>query len=115
MHSEIVQEFDRIRRDFPQRPLVYLPAAQTLLTAADLWDAAVQVSAMLDVAKVNPRGLIAAVLGNRPAYLATFLACRMRNQPLCPLDAGTPPAENTNPHGSYLAPPPPRCRGSWPK
>lgn len=93
MTSEIVTSFERLRRDRPDRPLVFLPAQDAVLTAQDLWDAALCVSDSLNAAHVNPRGLIVAVLGNRPAYLATFLACRMRNQPLCPLDAGTTLAE----------------------
>jgi long-chain acyl-CoA synthetase len=93
MDSEIVDAFEQIRRDTPERPLVFLPTTDTILTAAGLWEAARSVGSALDEAGINRRGLIVAVLGNRPAYLATFLACRMRGQPLCPLDSGTAAAE----------------------
>ena len=93
MNSEIVEAFRRICRDTPQRPLVFLAASDSVLTAEQLWEAATHVGRMLDEAKVNPRGVIVAALGNRPAYLATFLACRRRGQPLCPVDAGTTAAE----------------------
>jgi acyl-CoA synthetase (AMP-forming)/AMP-acid ligase II len=91
--SEIVDAFHEIRRTSPDRRLVFLPSADAALTASDLWDQALALSALLDRARVGRRGLIVAVLGNRPAYLATFLACRMRQQPLCPLDASTTASE----------------------
>jgi long-chain acyl-CoA synthetase len=93
MTSAIVDAFQQICRDHPGRPLLFLPAADTAWTAAQLWEAAQGVGRLLDDARVNPRGLLITVLGNRPVYLATFLACRLRNQPLCPLDASTTPAE----------------------
>jgi long-chain acyl-CoA synthetase len=93
MTSEIVEAFQRIRVDQPDRVLVYLPASDSVWTAADLWNAAAAVSQALTRARVNPRGLIVAALGNRPVYLATFLACRMRRQSFCPLDPGTTPTE----------------------
>ena len=93
MTSEIVESFQRIRIDRPARALVYLPGSDSLWTAGDLWDATEAVSQSLTRARVNPRGLIVAVLGNRPVYLATFLACRIHGQPFCPLDASTTPAE----------------------
>lgn len=93
MSSEIVAAFERIRRDAPDRQLVYLPASDTALSAQTLWEAAQSVIASFDQASINPRGLVLAALGNRPAYLASFLACLIRRQSLCPLDAGTPAAE----------------------
>ena len=72
---------------------MFLPATDSALTAADLWEAAAAVCAQLDASGVNPHGLIVAALGNRPDYLAAFLACRMRGQSLCPVDAGTTAAE----------------------
>jgi long-chain acyl-CoA synthetase len=93
MTSEIVESFQRIVRDTPARPLIFLPASDTALTATDVLAAATAVCDQLDDAHINPRGLIVAALGNRPSYLATFLACRLRQQPLCPVDAGTTAAE----------------------
>ena len=93
MRSEIVEAFQRVVRDTPDRSLLYVPAADSAVTAAGLWRAAEEVCRRLDAARVNQRGLIVAALGNRVEYLATFLACRMRGQPLCPLDAGTTASE----------------------
>lgn len=93
MSSEIVAAFEQIRRDTPDRRLLYLPAGDTALSAQTLWEAAQSVMALLDHATINPRGLVLAALGNRPAYLASFLACLVRNQSLCPLDVSTPAPE----------------------
>jgi long-chain acyl-CoA synthetase len=93
MNSPIVEHFLRVLRDSPLRPLVFLPVSDTALTATSLWDAAHCVREALEKARVNPRGLLVVSLGNRPEYIATFLACRMRNQPLCPVDASTTSAE----------------------
>ena len=93
MTSELVDSFQRIVTDTPDRRLVFLPATDTALTASDLWAAAERVGRLLDSRHVNRRAVIVAALGNRPSYLATFLACRMRNQPLCPVDASTTASE----------------------
>lgn len=93
MHSEIVEAFHRVVRDTPDRRLIYLPATDSALTAADVWSAGQHICRLLDAAGVDPRRPIVSVLGNRPAYLASFLACRMRDQALCPLDSSTPPGE----------------------
>jgi long-chain acyl-CoA synthetase len=93
MTSEIVDAFQRLRRESPQQPLLYLPATREAVTVDDLAEAAAQVCRSLDERAVNRRALLAAAVGNRPGYLALFLACRQRNQPLLPLDGGTTPAE----------------------
>src|SRR5687768_10083879 len=91
--SLIVDAFEKICRDTPDRPMVYLPAAGAMVTATQLGGAAAETCRALEAAPINPRGLIVAAIGNRLGYLAAFYACRLRNQALLPLDGGTTPAE----------------------
>jgi long-chain acyl-CoA synthetase len=93
MPSEIVDAFTRIRRNNPEQPLIYLPATDAIVTATMLWDASERLGLALDRGRVNPRSLLVAAVGNRPAFLALFLCCRRRGQPLLPLDGATTAAE----------------------
>jgi long-chain acyl-CoA synthetase len=91
--SPIAAAFEQICRDSPNRPLVYLPASDRVITALQLTEAAREIRAALDAAGVNPRGLIVTAIGNRIGYLATVLACLEHGQTLLPLDSGTSAAE----------------------
>lgn len=93
MTSEIAEAFQKLRRDTPDRALVLVPGVDTVLTVTAVAECATQVGRALDAAGVSPRGLVAAAIGNRPAAVAAFLACRQRGGPFLPLDIGTPVAE----------------------
>jgi long-chain acyl-CoA synthetase len=88
MHSEIVEAFDKLRRDDPSRRLIYLPTSSAVVTAADLSLRASAVQATLTAA-VDPGQLVLSALGNVPLAFALLLACRASGCVLLPLDAGT--------------------------
>ena len=92
-HSEIVERFERIRRDRPARPLIHVPATGLSLTADDLWNASLRVRAALDAKGLGPDHLVLAASGNRASTLALWLASRALGIALMPVDAGTPVAE----------------------
>lgn len=90
MTSEIVEAFAKLRRDRPDRPLIYLPGQQSVVTAQDIADAASRVTATLERLAVNPDGVIISAVGNTPLLFALLLACRSRGQALLAVDhAGT--------------------------
>ena len=93
MTRVIVEAFKHIERDQPARPLIYLPASNRAITAADLGLLSRTISAGLDAAGVAPRSVIAAAIGNRPAAIAAFLACAERGHPWLPIDGGTSAGE----------------------
>lgn len=87
--SEIVERFERIRRDTPDRPLIHAPALRTSLTAEALWHAAVEQRARLERHGVGQHGLVIYAAGNKPDIFACWLACRSLGVALLPVDAGT--------------------------
>ena len=87
--SEIFQQFDRIRRDQADRPLIHLPAGRTTLTAADVFDAAIVLRERLARAGCGPHHLVIYAGGNRPETFGVWLACRALDAVLMPVDAGT--------------------------
>lgn len=89
MQSEIVEAFERIKRDTPARPLIYLPATSEVLSVTDVDDLAAQIDRALERARVNRRTVVAGVIGNRAAAVSMLLACRHRGTPYLPLDIGT--------------------------
>ena len=97
--SEIVERFERIRRDSPDRLLIHLPAAGASLSADDIWRTSLQQRAQLDALGLGcPAGtdgdhLIISAIGNRPAAVPFWLACRSLGITLMPVDGGTPTAE----------------------
>jgi long-chain acyl-CoA synthetase len=93
MTREIVEAFGQIERDHPARPLIYLPAANRVITAADLALLARTIGAGFDAARMAPGSVIAAAIGNRPAAIAAFLACAERGHPWLPIDSGTSAGE----------------------
>lgn len=93
MTSEIVDAFQRLRRDRPGRPLIHLPAEGTSITIEQVEDAALAVARALDSSGIAPRGIVAGAVGNRPGAVALFLACRASGRTYLPLDIGTTAAE----------------------
>lgn len=91
--SEILERFNRIVRDEPRRPLIHLPLARRSVTAEALSTAAVDQRARLAALGVVPGDLLIYVAGNRPEWLALWLACRGSGIVLMPVDAGTTTGE----------------------
>ena len=91
--SEIVERFERIRRDSPNRLLIHLPAAGASLTAEDIWNASLLQRAQLEALGLGEEHLVISAAGNRPAAVSLWLACRSLGIALMPVDAGTPTAE----------------------
>lgn len=93
MASAIVDAFTRLRRDNPDRHLIYLPATDAALSAANIAERADRVRSALDAAAIAPARLILSAVGNVPLALAVLLACRARAQALLPVDRSTTDAE----------------------
>ncbi|MEO7274823.1 MAG: fatty acid--CoA ligase family protein [Vicinamibacterales bacterium] len=91
--SDIVERFDRIHRDAPDRPLVHLPATATTLTASDLASAAAVHQRALERLGLSPDTLVMLAFGNRPAVFPFWLACLRARIPVMPVDVGGTPAE----------------------
>jgi len=99
--SEIVERFERIRRDSPNRSLIHLPAAGASLTAEDIWNASLRQRAQLEALGLglglgsghDNDHLVISAAGNRPGAVPLWLACRSLGVALMPVDAGTPTAE----------------------
>jgi long-chain acyl-CoA synthetase len=87
--SAIVEAFRRIERNAPARPLIYVPSAHRVITAADLAQMSTTLGAALDALQVAPGSVIGMALGNRPSAIAAFLACAERGHPYLPIDGGT--------------------------
>jgi long-chain acyl-CoA synthetase len=93
MASEIVDAFSRLRRDHPNRHLIFLPATQAALSTADVAESADVVAAALEAAAIEPQRLVLSAVGNVPLAIAVLLACRARGHALLPVDKGTTDAE----------------------
>jgi len=91
--SEIVERFERLRRDSPSRPLIHLPAAGVSLTVEDIWNASLLQRARFQALGLGEEHLVISAAGNRPAAVSLWLACRSLGIALMPVDAGTPAAE----------------------
>ena len=53
MSGEIVEAFAKLRRDEPDRRLIYLPATNRVVTATDLWAQAAALITAFDAARVG--------------------------------------------------------------
>jgi long-chain acyl-CoA synthetase len=93
MPSAIVEAFARLRRDTPDRPLIFVPATHRALSAADIADSAERVASALETAAIEPGRLIVSAVGNVPLAFAVLLACRARRLALLPVDIGATGAE----------------------
>lgn len=91
--SSIVERFDRIRRDTPDRPLIHLPLARTTISAAGLWDASEEQRRRLERLSLGGDHLVIYAGGNRPDLLGLWLACRTLGIALMPVDGGTTATE----------------------
>ena len=87
--SELAERFDRVRRQAPDRRLIYLPAAGAAWTADDLWSAHLQLRAALRRNGLGANDLVVSALANRPAAVPLLLACLSEQVILLPADAGT--------------------------
>ena len=90
--SEILDRFERIRRDAPGRVLIHAPVSGTTLTAEDIWSFALAERAGLASLGLGSDHLVISAAGNRPGAIALWLACRSLGIALMPVDAGTPSA-----------------------
>src|SRR5687768_18398150 len=95
MPSEIVEAFDKLRRDQPERKLVYLPARGEALSTVDIWESATRIRHTLRTARVGHGALVLSAVGSHPAAVAILLACRAESSPLLPVDGGTTTQELT--------------------
>lgn len=91
--SAIVERFDRIRRNTPDRPLIHEAAAARTWTAADVWEAAAAQASALRRRGFDGDRLIVSTAGNAVGGVVLWLASRMTNVTLMPVDAGTKRAE----------------------
>src|SRR5688500_4605582 len=83
--SPIVEAFARLRRDDPERRLIYLPASAAAVSAAGVAESAAVVTSALNAARIGPGQVILSAVGNVPLWVGVFLACRARGNPLLPL------------------------------
>lgn len=91
--SEIVERFERMRRDSPSRPLIHLPAADVSLTVEDIWNASLLQRARFQALGLGEEHLVISAVGNRPAAVSLWLTCRSLGIAVMPVDAGTPASE----------------------
>jgi acyl-CoA synthetase (AMP-forming)/AMP-acid ligase II len=91
--SEIVERFDRMRRDSPDRLVIHLPAAGVSLTVQDIWNASLLQRARFEALGLGEEHLVISAAGNRPSAVSLWLACRSLGIALMPVEAGTPTAE----------------------
>lgn len=103
--SHIVQQFDRIRRDAPGRPLIHVPApsGSTTLTAEDVWTRSLEQGKALEALGLDSDHLVISAAGNRAAAVPLWLACLRLGIALMPVDAGTPIAEIVDLAGRFGA------------
>jgi long-chain acyl-CoA synthetase len=91
--SILVARFAELSRDDPARPLIHLPAANRVITAAQILDAHVVYADRLAQIGVGPGRLVLSAVGNTPALAALLLACRALDAAMMPVDACSTPAE----------------------
>jgi long-chain acyl-CoA synthetase len=101
--SEIIDRFERIRRDRPTRPLIHLPAAGVTLTTDDVWTLAQTCRGLLGSRGLGRDHLVISAAGNRPATLALWLACRALDMAFMPIEASTVATEMRELAGRYGA------------
>ena len=91
--TELVESFERLARDAPDRVVIHAPATSWTVTAARLWDDARRLASALEREGLESGSLVALASGNHPGTLAAWLACRMRNLAIMPLDRSATEAE----------------------
>jgi acyl-coenzyme A synthetase/AMP-(fatty) acid ligase len=91
--NRIVDNFKRLLRDEPRRPLIHLPLPGITLTAEDLWNASLLQRTRLEQLAVTSEHLMIYAAGNRPELIGLWLACGCLGIALMPVDAGTTAGE----------------------
>jgi long-chain acyl-CoA synthetase len=91
--SELVERFDRVRRQAPDRRLIYLPAIGDTWTADELWRTHLQLRAALTRHGLGANDLVVSAAANRPEAVPLLLACFSEHVVIMPVDAGTTRAE----------------------
>ena len=91
--SDIVQRFERIAADRPERPLIYAPATNDVLTASHLWQSHLEIRQQLWALGIQPGQLVVSAAGNRPFAVPLVLACLSLRVPLMPIDASATATE----------------------
>ncbi|MGE0448055.1 MAG: class I adenylate-forming enzyme family protein [Vicinamibacterales bacterium] len=86
--NAIVEEFDRLWRDAPARPLVHLPSSGTTLTTDDLQRNRLEQTAVLERAGIGGGHVVLSAVGNRPGFLALLLAAWSLGAVVLPVDEG---------------------------
>ena len=85
--SDIVQRFARIAVDQPERPIIYAPASQLVLTASRVWQSHLELRAQLSALGIRPGQLVVSAAGNRSGCIPLMLACLSLGVPLMPIDS----------------------------
>src|SRR5262245_57154300 len=84
--NAIVEQFDRLWRDEPSRPLIHLPSLARTLNANDLQHDRKVYTATLTSAGIGDGHLIISVAGNRTGFLALLLAAWSLDASVMPVD-----------------------------
>lgn len=93
MTSQILEAFDRVRRERAGRVAIYGLSEDRALTFAGVGTEADAVAASLARARVPTGEVIVSVIGNRTAFVSTLLACVRHGVTLVPLDGDSTMAE----------------------
>jgi long-chain acyl-CoA synthetase len=93
--SDIVRRFAHIAIEQAQRPLIYLPGTNDVITASELWLAHLVLRQRLAAIGVGPNQLVLSAVGNRREAIPLLLACLSLGAPFMPADAGATAAELT--------------------
>ena len=91
--SDIVQRFARIAVDRPERPIIYAPASNLVLSASKVWQSHLELRQQLSALGIRPGQLVVSAAGNRSGAIPLLLACLSIGAPLMPIDAGATATE----------------------
>lgn len=84
--SEILDAFDRVRRERADRVAIYGLTEDRTLTFENVWQEAGAVARAFARARLPAGRLVVSVIGNRAAFISTWLACLQHGTVLVPLD-----------------------------
>jgi acyl-CoA synthetase (AMP-forming)/AMP-acid ligase II len=87
--NAIVEQFERLWREAPARPLIHLPSSGNTLTADDLQRTRHVYAAAIDRAGLENGHIILSVTGNRPGFFALLLAAWSVGAVVMPVDEDT--------------------------
>ena len=90
--SELLERFERLRQDAPDRPLIIRAADGSVVTAQGLADQLEVLALALERAGQDG-GPVLSLAGNTPTGIALLLACRRIGVPLLPVDRSVSVAE----------------------